>query len=95
MSQLRRKKVEIKNIGSFHDLQKAVHYEIVRQESLHSRGILIAQETGTGTTEERLPFRLVQRRKILTIVIFWRAISLGLRLVLISGERLESEMPEA
>ena len=38
-------KVEIKNIGSFHDLEKAVHFEITRQESLHSRGISIIQET--------------------------------------------------
>jgi len=39
------KKVEIKNIGSFHDLEKAVHFEITRQESLHSRDIQIIQET--------------------------------------------------
>jgi aspartyl-tRNA(Asn)/glutamyl-tRNA(Gln) amidotransferase subunit B len=39
------KKVEIKNIGSFHDLEKAVHFEITRQESLHSREIDIVQET--------------------------------------------------
>ncbi len=39
------KKVEIKNIGSFHDLEKATHFEITRQESLHSREIEIIQET--------------------------------------------------
>ncbi|MGI9567712.1 MAG: Asp-tRNA(Asn)/Glu-tRNA(Gln) amidotransferase subunit GatB [Nitrosopumilus sp.] len=38
-------KVEIKNIGSFHDLEKAIHFEIVRQESLCSRDIEIVQET--------------------------------------------------
>ena len=38
-------KVEIKNIGSFHDLEKAAHFEITRQESLHSRDIPIVQET--------------------------------------------------
>ena len=38
-------KVEIKNIGSFHDLEKAVHFEITRQESLVSRDIPIVQET--------------------------------------------------
>ena len=38
-------KVEIKNIGSFHDLEKAIHFEIIRQESLHSREIEIVQET--------------------------------------------------
>ncbi len=39
------KKVEIKNIGSFHDLEKAAIFEIIRQESLHSRDIQIIQET--------------------------------------------------
>ena len=39
------KKVEVKNIGSFHDLEKAVHFEITRQTSLHSRDIPIVQET--------------------------------------------------
>ncbi|MEK0320944.1 MAG: Asp-tRNA(Asn)/Glu-tRNA(Gln) amidotransferase subunit GatB, partial [Nitrosopumilus sp.] len=39
------KKVEIKNIGSFHDLEKATIFEITRQESLHSRNITIIQET--------------------------------------------------
>ena len=38
-------KVEIKNIGSFHDLEKAVHFEITRQESLAERKIEIIQET--------------------------------------------------
>ena len=39
------KKVEVKNIGSFHDLEKATHFEITRQNSLHSRDIGIVQET--------------------------------------------------
>ena len=38
-------KVEIKNIGSFHDLEKAVHFEITRQQSLKERDIEIIQET--------------------------------------------------
>ena len=38
-------KVEIKNIGSFHDLEKAVHFEITRQQSLAERKIEIVQET--------------------------------------------------
>jgi len=38
-------KVEIKNIGSFHDLEKATHFEITRQNSLAERGIKIIQET--------------------------------------------------
>lgn len=48
------KKVEIKNIGSFHDLEKAVHFEITRQESLHSRDIPIAQETRHWDDKRRI-----------------------------------------
>jgi aspartyl-tRNA(Asn)/glutamyl-tRNA(Gln) amidotransferase subunit B len=38
-------RVEIKNIGSFYDLEKAIHFELTRQESLKERGIVIIQET--------------------------------------------------
>lgn len=38
-------RVEIKNIGSFYDLEKAIHFEITRQESLKARGIPIIHET--------------------------------------------------
>lgn len=38
-------KVEIKNINSFHDLEKALHYEMTRQNSLHENNITIQQET--------------------------------------------------
>lgn len=38
-------RVEIKNIGSFHDLEKSIHFELTRQQSLAERGIAIAQET--------------------------------------------------
>ena len=38
-------KVEIKNVGSFHDLEKAVQYEITRQTSFFERGMDIKKET--------------------------------------------------
>ena len=38
-------RVEIKNISSFHDLEKAVIFEITRQEAQYSRGLEIPQET--------------------------------------------------
>ena len=38
-------KVEIKNVASFHDLEKALHFEITRQQSLVERGILVISET--------------------------------------------------
>lgn len=38
-------RVEIKNIGSFHDLEKSIHFELTRQQSLAERGIPVVQET--------------------------------------------------
>ena len=38
-------KVEIKNVASFHDLEKALHFEITRQQSLVERGIQVLSET--------------------------------------------------
>jgi aspartyl-tRNA(Asn)/glutamyl-tRNA(Gln) amidotransferase subunit B len=38
-------RVEVKNINSFYDLEKAIHFELTRQESLKSRDIPISQET--------------------------------------------------
>jgi len=38
-------KVEIKNVSSFHDLEKAVHFEITRQQSLVERKIPVISET--------------------------------------------------
>jgi len=39
------KKVEIKNVNSFHDLEKALDFEITRQQSLAEKKIPIEQET--------------------------------------------------
>ena len=38
-------RVEIKNVGSFRDIEKALHFEITRQQSLLERGIEIIAET--------------------------------------------------
>jgi len=38
-------RVEIKNVGSFRDIEKALHFEITRQQSLAERGIPIPAET--------------------------------------------------
>ncbi len=38
-------KVEIKNVTSFHDLEKAIHFEITRQQSLVDRNIAVISET--------------------------------------------------
>ena len=38
-------RVEIKNVGSFRDIEKALHFEMTRQQSLLERGIPIVAET--------------------------------------------------
>ncbi len=38
-------RVEIKNVGSFRDIEKALHFEITRQQSLVERNIEVAAET--------------------------------------------------
>jgi len=38
-------RVEIKNVGSFRDIEKALHFEITRQQSLVDRNIEVAAET--------------------------------------------------
>jgi aspartyl-tRNA(Asn)/glutamyl-tRNA(Gln) amidotransferase subunit B len=40
-----RNRVEIKNVGSFRDIEKALHFEITRQQSLIERGIEVVAET--------------------------------------------------
>jgi len=88
-------KVEIKNIGSFHDLEKAVHFEITRQESLHSRDIQIIQETrhwddkrkitvSSRTKEEDLDYRYFLEGDIP-----WITIDPKIK------ENLKSKMPES
>jgi len=88
-------KVEIKNIGSFHDLEKAVHFEITRQESLHSRDIQIIQETrhwddkkkitvSSRSKEEDLDYRYFLEGDIPWIIIDPK-----------TKENLKSNMPES
>lgn len=47
-------KVEIKNVGSFHDLEKAVRYEITRQTSNTERDIAIDKETRQWDEKRRI-----------------------------------------
>lgn len=88
-------RVEIKNINSFHDLEKAVIFETTRQEAQYSRGLEILQETrhwDAGrkiTVSSRLKEQDVDYRYLLEADIPW---------VMISTEdiaRLQSKMPES
>ncbi len=88
-------KVEIKNIGSFHDLEKAVHFEITRQESLAARGIQIIQETrhwddkrkitiSSRSKEEDLDYRYFLESDIPWVIIDKK-----------TSEQLQKQMPES
>lgn len=50
-------KVEVKNVNSFHDLEKALHFELTRQRSLCDRGIEIVQETRHWDDRRRITIR--------------------------------------
>ncbi|MHA7733869.1 Asp-tRNA(Asn)/Glu-tRNA(Gln) amidotransferase subunit GatB [Nitrosopumilus sp. S6] len=89
------KKVEIKNIGSFHDLEKAVHFEITRQESLHSRDIEIAQETRHWDDKRKITISSRSKEEALDYRYFlegdipWVTINPSIQ------DKLKSEMPES
>ena len=88
-------KVEIKNIGSFHDLEKAVHFEITRQESLHSRDIPIAQETRHWDDKRKITISSRSKEEELDYRYFLEGdipwITIGKEI----QEKLKSEMPES
>jgi len=88
-------KVEIKNIGSFHDLEKAVHFEITRQESLHSREIPIAQETRHWDDKRKITISSRSKEEELDYRYFLEGdipwITVGQKI----HEKLRSEMPES
>ena len=89
------KKVEIKNIGSFHDLEKAVHFEITRQESLNSRDIEIIQETRHWDDRRKITISSRSKEEELDYRYFLEG---DIPWVIIDPEiqnKLKSEMPES
>jgi aspartyl-tRNA(Asn)/glutamyl-tRNA(Gln) amidotransferase subunit B len=88
-------KVEVKNIGSFHDLEKAVHFEITRQNSLHSRDISIIQETRHWDDKRKITVSSRSKEEDLDYRYFlegdipWITIDSSIL------EKLKSEMPES
>ena len=75
-------KVEIKNIGSFHDLEKAVHFEITRQQSLAERKIEIIQETRQWDDGRKITVSARTKEERLSIDIIWRQTYRGLELMI-------------
>ncbi len=88
-------KVEIKNIGSFHDLEKAVHFEITRQQSLHSRGIPIIQETRHWDDKRKITISSRSKEEDLDYRYFLEGDIPWVRIGNNVKERLKSEMPES
>ena len=89
------KKVEIKNIGSFHDLEKAVHFEITRQESLHSREIEIAQETRHWDDKRKITISSRSKEEALDYRYFLEGDIPWVTIESEIHEKLKSEMPES
>ena len=88
-------KVEIKNINSFHDLEKALEYELVRQNSLGSRGIAIPQETRHWDDRRRVTVSARGKEEDMDYRYFPEA---DIPWVLIDGgtlERIRKGMPES
>ena len=88
-------KVEIKNINSFHDLEKAVHFEITRQESLHSRDIPIALETRHWDDQRKITISSRSKEEDLDYRYFLEGDIPWIRIGKDIKEKLKSEMPES
>ena len=88
-------KVEIKNIGSFHDLEKAVHFEITRQESLRSREIDIVQETRHWDDKRKITISSRSKEEELDYRYFLEGDIPWIRIEKELQEKLKGEMPES
>ncbi len=88
-------KVEVKNIGSFHDLEKASHFEITRQNSLHSRDIEIVQETRHWDDKRKITVSSRSKEEDLDYRYFLEGdipwVAMNAEII----EKLKSEMPES
>ena len=89
------KKVEIKNIGSFHDLEKAVHFEITRQESLSSRDIPIIQETRHWDDKRKITVSARSKEEELDYRYFLEGDIPWIKIESQIQEQLKLEMPES
>ena len=88
-------KVEIKNIGSFHDLEKAAHFEITRQESLHSRDIPIVQETRHWDDQRKITVSSRSKEEDLDYRYFLEGDIPWIKIDSQLKEELKSKMPES
>jgi len=89
------KKVEIKNIGSFHDLEKATVFEITRQESLHSRDIAIIQETRHWDDKRKITVSSRSKEEDLDYRYFLEGDIPWIKIDPETQKELKSKMPES
>jgi aspartyl-tRNA(Asn)/glutamyl-tRNA(Gln) amidotransferase subunit B len=89
------KKVEIKNIGSFHDLEKATHFEITRQESLYSRDIDIIQETRHWDDKRKITVSSRSKEEDLDYRYFLEGDIPWVKIDSETLQKLKSKMPES
>jgi len=89
------KKVEIKNIGSFHDLEKATIFEITRQESLHSRDIEIIQETRHWDDKRKITVSSRSKEEDLDYRYFLEGDIPWVKIDSETQQKLKSKMPES
>ena len=88
-------KVEIKNVASFHDLEKALHFEITRQESLVSRDIPIVQETRQWDDRRKVTVSARSKEEELDYRYFLEGDIPWITIEQEIHEKLKSEMPES
>ncbi len=88
-------KVEIKNINSFHDLEKAVHFEITRQESLLAREIPIVQETRHWDDQRKITISSRSKEGELDYRYFLEGDIPWIKIGIDVQKKLKAEMPES
>lgn len=88
-------KVEIKNIGSFHDLEKALHFEITRQESLASRDIPIKQETRHWDDKRKITISARSKEEELDYRYFLEGDIPWVNIDSKTFEKIQNDMPES
>lgn len=88
-------KVEVKNINSFYDLEKALEYELIRQNSRKSRSLPIGQETRHWDDRRKITVSARSKeadtdyRYFLEADIPWIVIDAG------TLKKIQDEMPES
>ena len=88
-------KVEIKNVSSFHDLEKAIHFEITRQQSLVERNIPVVSETRQWDDRRKITVSARTKEEEQDYRFFLEGDIPWLKLDSTLFEKLQEKMPES